>query len=367
MNKRNTLVSFLDSSGKAIREPWKYKTSHVSISLVLLTGGALIRIQPSIPKFSPPFVLLLGFLFLASLLAICFAWFHATNKIIAALRTRPAKYLTYVSSNLIWVFPNYVVIDLFAPDPIPALGPAAFRISFTLFLLQILWTSISNQINRELVAKEALVEELSAQRAMIIDADEATRELVSRYLHNNLQSGLVVITHQLRESVKNLPISARSKIQSIADELEIMREVEIRDASKALSPNLDVLTTKALLSPLVEMYLKTMEVKIEDNSIDYPVVRPISLAIYRICEQVLLNAAAHGHATQVKISLSIYSSSKLVLTIQNNGQPLRSKNYVAGTGSAIIDTWVSSLNGSWGLQTSSNNETRFEAQLSIPN
>jgi len=365
MSKKSTLVAFIESSIKAIKEPWKYKTSHVATSLTLTTGAVLVRVQPSLgkPWTIPTWILAISFM--AVFFFSSFGWLTLAKKVINSQKRYAYQYLLHVLFNMLWIVPNYVMLKIFAPDPIPTFPATGSRIAIALFLLQLVWTSISNQISRELVAKEALVEELSAQRAMIIDADEATRELVSKYLHNNLQSGLVVITHQIRESMKDLPGSTKSKFQSIVDELEIMREVEIRDASKALSPNLDVLTAEALLSPLVDMYARSMQVKIESNLVDYTQFKPVSLAIYRICEQVLLNAAVHGKATSALISLNLDDKSHITLSVENDGLPLSSKTIRTGTGSAIIDTWVSSLHGNWDLRTDANIKTTFEANIPI--
>lgn len=363
MSKKSNFVAFIESNISAIKEPWKYKTSHVATSLTLATGAVLVRVQPSLGKAWTINIWILAISFMSIFFFSCFGWLTVAKKVINRQKTYVFKYLVHVLLNMLWIIPNYVIPKIFAPDPIPTFQATAVRIAIALFLLQLVWTSISNQISRELVAKEALVEELSAQRAMIIDADEATRELVSKYLHNNLQSGLVVITHQIRESMKDLPSGTKSRFQSIVDELEIMREVEIRDASKALSPNLDVLTTEALLSPLVEMYARSMQVKIESNLVDYAQMRTVSLAIYRICEQVLLNAAVHGKAKTALISLTLEDDAQIVLKIENDGLPLSSKTIRPGTGSAIIDTWVSSLHGNWELRTEADIKTAFEARF----
>jgi signal transduction histidine kinase len=365
MSKKSTFVAFIDSSLRAIKEPWKYKTSHVATSLTLTTGAVLVRVQPSLGKPWTISTWILAISFMSVFFFSSFGWLTVAKKVINSQKRYAYQYLLHVVFNLLWIVPNYLLLKVFAPDPIPPVPAIGGRIVIALFLLQLVWTSISNQISRELLAKESLVEELSAQRAMIIDADEATRELVSKYLHNNLQSGLVVITHQIRESMKDLPVSTKSRFQSIVDELEIMREVELRDASKALSPNLDVLTAEALLSPLVEMYARSMQVKVESNQVDYTHIKPVSLAIYRICEQVLLNAAVHGKATTAQISLKLDGKGQMIISIDNDGLPLSSKSTRAGTGSAIIDTWVSSLQGTWQLRTSPNNMTTFEAELAI--
>jgi two-component system NarL family sensor kinase len=218
--------------------------------------------------------------------------------------------------------------------------------------------------NKELVAKEALVQELVKQRAQIIESDEETRQLVSKYLHNNLQSGLVVINHQLGVAIKELPEAARGRFQSILKELEMMRKVEIREASRALSPNLDVLSLETLVEPLIDVYKAAMKVTVKSQEIEYSSVKHIGLAIYRIVEQVLLNATVHGGAQNATVDFIVEDSS-VRLTISNDGKPVDVDAIAFGIGTAIIDTWVSSLEGKWGIDLNTEGNTSFTCKLAI--
>jgi glucose-6-phosphate-specific signal transduction histidine kinase len=228
------------------------------------------------------------------------------------------------------------------------------------------WGLISNQLNKELVAKEGLVRELVKQRTLIIESEEETRQLVSKYLHNNLQSGLVVINHQLSEAIKDLPEDSKARFQSILQELELMRKVEIRDASKALSPNLDVLDLEMLIAPLVDVYRSSMVVRVKSSDIEYSSVKPIALAVYRIVEQVLLNATVHGRAKSTTVEFVKTNKGSIQLTITNDGQPINLDSQSRGTGTAIVDTWVSSLEGSWNMSLTDSGATSFRCNLTLP-
>jgi signal transduction histidine kinase len=357
--------SFAKSTFDAVKAPWKYRTSHVALSWTFLASTALSRTQPSIPSIWVSDTYLTVFLFLSSQLILTSLWLMGSKKIISR-QTRPLKaYLVWVASIVIWVFPSYLVLDLIAPDPLPTLLNAGFRITFTMFLLQVIWTSVSNQLSKELFEKERLVTQLVRQRELIIESEEETKHLVSRYLHNNLQSGLVVISHQLNELVKGLSSESKPKFLSIVDELEVIRKVEIRNASKALYPDTEVLNIETLVDPLIELYAKSMKVNLNHNAIDYEAIRAIGLPLYRICEQVLLNAAVHGKASVVNIDLELTSQDVLVISIRNDGEKISGSKATQGTGTAIIDTWVSHLDGRWKLTSNQQGQPTFQATIAL--
>lgn len=350
---------------KALRAPWEYRTFEVVVSVVGATTVALSVSQPTLSLAWSLTTTINAFLCLFLLVGGLSYLLHFSKKIIARLTKTSHKQLVFFATNMLWVVPHYQIVKTFAPDPLAEFPRVAFRIFVSLLVFQVIWTIITNRLNDELRAKEALVRELVRQRGLIIESEEETRQLVSKYLHNNLQSGLIVVGHQLLEAMKDLPPQTRSKFQSIADELELMRKVEIRDASRALSPNLDVLTFEALVSPLVEIYKQSMKIDVAQSEIDYAKIKPIGLALYRIIEQVLLNAAAHGKASNVQVQLNEIGDEALSLEISNDGAPVSTKEIGHGTGTAVIDTWVASLNGKWSLDLNAAGETVFHATVQL--
>ena len=73
-----------------------------------------------------------------------------------------------------------------------------------------------------------------------------------------------------------------------------------------------------------------------------------ALAIYRIVDQALLNAAVHAQATQLRVEVS-RSNGWFVATVRDNGIGLP-PNRRPGLGTTIINTWVRATGGSWSLE-----------------
>ncbi|MFM6966002.1 MAG: hypothetical protein ACKOWI_01280, partial [Rhodoluna sp.] len=62
-------------------------------------------------------------------------------------------------------------------------------------------------------------------------------------------------------------------------------------------------------------------------------------------EQALLNAAKHAEPTWARIAVNC-SSHAIDIEVENNGHPLP-ETVTAGSGFAIIETWVSQFRGDW--------------------
>ncbi|CAB4999224.1 MAG: hypothetical protein F2889_01980 [Actinobacteria bacterium] len=76
----------------------------------------------------------------------------------------------------------------------------------------------------------------------------------------------------------------------------------------------------------------------------------LATAIYRICEQGLLNSAIHGHATGCSIQVWFNSDHEFVLEMKDNGVGLPPKPVEPGMGFSVISAWVESLDGRWSLE-----------------
>ena len=364
MTKNHRVEGFLDAWKLTLSKPWAYPTYPVVSTLFLMQAIFFSRIQQTlwiawVPELSAKILICVVLIVTCSSV-----WLNVSKRIISTQNKPIYKCAIFYISNALWTIPNYLILKAFVPDPLQPFPIAGLKLFVGLTATQFFWTLITNQINRELLAKEALVKELVRQRTQIIESEEETRQLVSKYLHNNLQSGLVVINHQLGEAIKDLPEATRGRFQSILQELELMRKVEIRDASRALSPNLDVLNLEALVQPLLDVYKASMKVSVKSDQIEYSSVKHIALAIYRIVEQVLLNATVHGHARNATVAFRIEDSS-IRLTISNDGKPIDVEAKAFGTGTAIIDTWVSSLEGEWKIALNAESNTSFDCKLAI--
>ena len=88
----------------------------------------------------------------------------------------------------------------------------------------------------------------------------------------------------------------------------------------------------------------------------------LTLGIYRIVEQGIINAITHGPASKVKICIQKSDSETYLLEISDNGPG--AYNPKPGTGSVIIDAWCSILDGVKEIESEPDNG--FTLRVRIP-
>lgn len=201
------------------------------------------------------------------------------------------------------------------------------------------------------------------QREQLLLADEFARREVADYLHDNVQADLVVLSLQLRGLSTELPPAFSARLNSVLEELESLRMLDIRTASRRLSPDIPTLGLTAALRSLAETYSSTTVIDVDCPLSVNAHDDQLKLAVYRITEQALLNAAIHGKATRAEVRVVETPLGQVHLTITNDGQPLPS-SHGDGSGTAIIEAWVSRYDGSWAL-TTQGGSTLLRAELSV--
>jgi signal transduction histidine kinase len=202
-------------------------------------------------------------------------------------------------------------------------------------------------------AKEAKAA-LEVQRGRLIDSQEQTRKEIADFLHDRLQSDLVVLGIQINRATESMPVESREVAKAFVEEIERIRQIDVREASRALAPELDGPGIAPALNDLSRQYLSVFDVKVQVDQKD-KIAKQQRLAIYRIVEQALLNAAKHGSPRNIEIVVKI-EDGIIRIWVTNDGREL-AQQLVAGAGFAIIDTWVSQYRGQWTVKKVDTNTT----------
>ncbi len=206
----------------------------------------------------------------------------------------------------------------------------------------------ADRVTRQMRRTQEALDLVQVQREQLLVADEQARQEVAQYLHDNVQADLVVLAMQLRSQAATLPREDAERLVSVVDELDKVRLFDVRSASRRLSPDIEVLGLPASLRELASGYAPAMGVVVTCPPGIAAGMPDLSLAIYRIAEQALLNAATHGHATISQVSMHSAPLGDVRLYVTNNGQP-PGPAPVSGTGTAIIQAWVSRFDGEWSI------------------
>lgn len=230
-----------------------------------------------------------------------------------------------------------------------------FRLFVPLWFMSSLLGLLLGRIQKQSDRAQAALQTVVKQRRLLLESEERVRGQVAAYLHDRVQTDLVSIGLRVRAAVALEPKEMVREIESAMDELERVRSEEVRSASRQLSPNLAHVDLNTALRELAGAYRPGL---IITSVVSDPVAKALRLptelsratGIYRICEQGLLNAAIHGHATECSIQVWFNSDNEFVVEIHDNGVGLPPKRVEPGMGFSVISAWVESMNGRWSLE-----------------
>jgi signal transduction histidine kinase len=220
--------------------------------------------------------------------------------------------------------------------------------------------SISNRF----MDAEELVKRLESDRQELVNSDEELRRQTSQFLHDRVQSDLMVIGMKLKSiSGKSSP-EVEDVLDKAAQRLEKIRTSDIRNLVQILSPNFEAGGLDEALDQLKDQYLKIMDVTIHIEIEPAELDSKELLGIYRIVEQALLNSLIHGPAEKVIVEIEHKNEKEISLVISDNGPGIKAHPIIFGVGSAVIDSWVSILNGRREVTTSPGNGYKLEVIFS---
>jgi signal transduction histidine kinase len=199
-------------------------------------------------------------------------------------------------------------------------------------------------------ANEATAAVLS-QKELLVRSEEASRRSVADFLHDRVQSMLVTSTMQLREIAQRTDDQSGSELRSVADYLDDVRVLEVREANTRLSPNIAVAGLESSIRQLLTSLTPDLQgdVTLDPSLSEWAAPSSggdlVPIGVFRIVEQAAANAVIHGRASQVDVHLT-REGQHVALRIQDNGSGLPT-NTTPGSGTAIIESWVEMLRGTW--------------------
>ena len=197
----------------------------------------------------------------------------------------------------------------------------------------------------KLAEAQELVNSLSKKHELLIEADENLRERTSRFLHDRVQSDLMVVGMKLKSISEQSSDEVNEVITAAVSRLEKIRNTELRDITQILAPNFEIGGISRALDILAEQYQSSMKVLIEVDAASENLDVKEHLGAFRIAEQALLNALKHGPAKNVLVSVTTNASGQTEILISDDG-PGADLDFVdSGVGTAVIDSWVGILNG----------------------
>jgi two-component system sensor histidine kinase UhpB len=163
-----------------------------------------------------------------------------------------------------------------------------------------------------------------------LTAQEDERRRLARELHDEIGQSLTALMLDSARAANQAPPELTAELREIQESIRQLSD-HLRDIVRGLRPEAldDLGLRSALLSLGAEFAQRSGLEVIRDIGRDLPALAPeVELAVYRIAQESLTNAARHADASRVEISLS--SDDEMQLTVRDDGRGLRGRSPGSG-------------------------------------
>jgi len=190
-----------------------------------------------------------------------------------------------------------------------------------------------------------LIQKLEADRRLLIRTDEEQKAQLASFLHDRIQSELMNVAMALKSMSAPSTQSDKDLVDSAVARLESVRVSDLRRVIEELTPDFKRVNLESAIKELSLQHSPGFSTRISYKiSESTELSDQACLGIYRIVEQLLLNSLIHAECTQVDIQIH-HVGDFCQVSYFDNGRGVGLDVAVDGTGTAIIDGWLSALNG----------------------
>jgi two-component system sensor histidine kinase UhpB len=164
--------------------------------------------------------------------------------------------------------------------------------------------------------------ERRASSSRSLDGNEAERRRIATELHDEVGQGLTALLLQLRTVIDAAPDSLRPRLVESRTLVRTQLD-EVRRIAHRLRPTvLDELGLSYALLALADVFERSTEISVVRRvDTELPRLPPlVELALYRIAQEALTNAARHADASSVELMLCASMSGCVALTVRDDGR-----------------------------------------------
>ena len=236
----------------------------------------------------------------------------------------------------------------------------------TRWMFAIIFVAITHNrlriLSQKLDVASALNSELSDRYSKLIESDEEIRSHAAQLLHDRIQAKLMLVGAKLTRVSGVISEEGKIGIQPVIKELESIRSIDVRQVSQLLSPNLSGEGLVGSCENLCKEFEGNIDFTIKIDPAIEVFADEVKLGAYRIIEQGVINSIKHGPASEVSIQVSTSGIGEFTIEVSDNGPGAVSEK--SGTGTVIIDAWVSILGGKKEIESEAGNG--FTLRLTAP-
>ncbi len=220
------------------------------------------------------------------------------------------------------------------------------------------------------------VRELERSRQLIAAGEERLRRRVADTLHGPVQTRLLMTWFRLGDAlalIENDPGKAKERLEQARDEVDHIREREVRDLSHLLHPSAISIGLVTAMERLVESYGERVKVTLRmDQSVvemdmlgGNRIPEGVRLAAHRVLEEALGNVYRHAEATSVDVSLRIEDGERLEMVIVDDGRGFAAHRVQFGLGLSNIAARVGQVGGRWNITSATDVGTTLSVTLPL--
>ncbi len=220
---------------------------------------------------------------------------------------------------------------------------------------------------------EETVAELQASRARVVAAQEDVRRAIAEELHGHVQTRMFMLylnLQDLRDKIAVSPTEAQIALEQAAEELDRIREEDIRNISHRLHPSVIKVSLAAGLRSLQDQFERSIRVELEiadevagmEPGEGSKIPLNVRLGFYRVAEEAMGNVIKHARATQISVKLCVPEGGGLRLAIEDNGRgfaPSESKGRSIGL--ATIRDHMAAIGGDFEIESAPGQGTKITA------
>jgi two-component system sensor histidine kinase UhpB len=168
---------------------------------------------------------------------------------------------------------------------------------------------------------DRLETERSTSTAWVLSAQEGERQRLARELHDEIGQSLTAVLLGLKHTADRAPDDLRDELRTVGDTIRASLD-EVRQIARRLRPGvLDDLGLAAAVTALAREFAETTRIPVVPRLHERlpPLTSAVELAIYRVAQESLTNAARHAHPTRIDLSLTAQPD-QVVLRVTDNGR-----------------------------------------------
>jgi signal transduction histidine kinase len=207
-------------------------------------------------------------------------------------------------------------------------------------------------------------------------AEEGLRKEIAEMLHGKVQTSLLVAWHRLGECEALLDKNtgeAKTLLLEIREELDRIREREVREASHTLHPSVIRVGLLPAVRTLLESFEGEFKVSLDtdeaivklDDVLYNRIPEPVRLAAYRVLQEGLSNVRRHSGANSLAVSLGITQDGELALTLKDDGHGFDVDKTGPGLGLSSIADRVAVAGGTWEVRSAIDVGTTISVRLPV--